>query len=54
MYFLYTKSRQYPSFGTISRFFGIPMDILPEVRTSSEIYGNIVDGILNGVPISGV
>ena len=30
------------------------MDILPEVRTSSEIYGNIVDGILNGVPISGV
>ena len=30
------------------------MDLLPEIRSSSEIYGAIADGILQGVPISGV
>lgn len=35
-------------------FFDIPQDILPQIRSSSEIYGNIVDGVLQGVPISGV
>lgn len=35
-------------------FFQIPEDILPQIRSSSEIYGNIVDGVLQGVPISGV
>ncbi|XP_031779656.1 glycerol kinase-like isoform X2 [Nasonia vitripennis] len=34
-------------------FFQIPEDILPQIRSSSEIYGNIVDGVLQGVPISG-
>lgn len=36
------------------KFFQIPSDILPEIRSSSEIYGPINDGLLRGVPISGV
>lgn len=35
--------------------FGIPMSILPEIRSSSEIYGVIVmDSLLDGVPIAGI
>ncbi|XP_076234211.1 glycerol kinase 3 isoform X2 [Calliopsis andreniformis] len=34
-------------------FFGIPTEILPEIRSSSEIYGYIQDDVLAGVPISG-
>lgn len=37
----------------LCRFFKIPMDLLPEIRSSSEIYGTIADGLLQGVPISG-
>lgn len=35
-------------------FFGIPDHILPEIKSSSEIYGNIQSGALKGVPISGI
>jgi glycerol kinase len=35
-------------------FFEISESILPQIRSSSEIYGNIVNGVLQGVPISGV
>lgn len=35
-------------------FFGIPLSILPKIKSSSEIYGHIKDGILKGVPIGGV
>ncbi|XP_057582911.1 glycerol kinase 2 [Hippopotamus amphibius kiboko] len=34
-------------------FFEIPMDILPNVWSSSEIYGQMKTGALEGVPISG-
>ncbi|XP_038125201.1 glycerol kinase-like isoform X1 [Cyprinodon tularosa] len=34
-------------------FFDIPMEILPLVRSSSEIYGHMKSGSLAGVPISG-
>ncbi|XP_003414177.1 glycerol kinase 2 [Loxodonta africana] len=34
-------------------FFDIPMDILPKVGSSSEIYGQMKTGSLEGVPISG-
>lgn len=34
-------------------FFNIPPNILPQIRSSSEIYGYIQDDILHGVPISG-
>ncbi|XP_040597759.1 glycerol kinase-like [Mesocricetus auratus] len=34
-------------------FFGIPMSILPRIRSSSEIYGLMKTGALEGVPISG-
>ncbi|KAM6220508.1 glycerol kinase 2 [Rhynchocyon petersi] len=34
-------------------FFEIPMDILPKVWSSSEIYGQVKAGCLEGVPISG-
>ncbi|XP_069698290.1 glycerol kinase 3 isoform X1 [Periplaneta americana] len=37
----------------LCRFFKIPKDLLPEIRSSSEIYGTIADGVLQGVPISG-
>ncbi|KZC05532.1 PREDICTED: glycerol kinase-like [Dufourea novaeangliae] len=38
---------------TLLQFFSIPPEILPEIRSSSEIYGYIQDDILAGVPISG-
>ncbi|MEO9200123.1 MAG: glycerol kinase GlpK, partial [Antricoccus sp.] len=33
---------------------GIPMSMLPEIRSSSEIYGECKPGILNGTPIAGI
>lgn len=36
------------------RYFNIPMDILPKILSSSEIYGQLADGPLKGIPISGV
>ncbi|XP_063241536.1 glycerol kinase 3-like [Bacillus rossius redtenbacheri] len=38
---------------TLCRFFDIPMHVLPEIRSSSEIYGYITEGPLQGIPISG-
>ncbi|OAD54533.1 Putative glycerol kinase 3 [Eufriesea mexicana] len=38
---------------TLLSFFDIPPEILPEIRSSSEIYGYIQDNVLLGVPISG-
>lgn len=38
----------------LCKIFGIPMHILPKVRSSSEIYGILSKTILKGVPISGV
>jgi len=32
----------------------IPMSMLPEIRSSSEVYGECRPGILNGVPVSGI
>ncbi|XP_045676344.1 glycerol kinase-like [Phyllostomus hastatus] len=37
----------------LCEFFEIPMKILPNVRSSSEIYGLMKVGVLEGVPISG-
>uniref|UniRef100_A0A3Q3MVZ4 glycerol kinase n=1 Tax=Mastacembelus armatus TaxID=205130 RepID=A0A3Q3MVZ4_9TELE len=37
----------------LCKYFGIPMEILPRVRSSSEIYGLMKSGELSGVPISG-
>lgn len=39
---------------TLLSFFNIPPEILPQIRSSSEIYGYIQDELLQGVPISGV
>lgn len=39
---------------TLCRYFDIPMQMLPEIRSSSEIYGKILIGPLSGIPISGV
>ncbi len=33
---------------------GIPMAMLPEIRSSSEVYGECRPGILNGTPVSGI
>lgn len=38
---------------TLLSFFDIPLEILPEIRSSSEIYGYIQNDVLSGVPISG-
>ncbi|XP_032667274.1 glycerol kinase isoform X1 [Odontomachus brunneus] len=38
---------------TLLSFFKIPAKILPQIRSSSEIYGYIQDELLQGVPISG-
>ncbi|CAG0912288.1 unnamed protein product [Notodromas monacha] len=46
------KTMQWDS--EICRFFEIPKDILPTIRSSSEVYGQIVDGPLHGTPISGI
>lgn len=35
-------------------FFGIDMDILPEIKSSSEVYGKVSHGALNGVEIAGI
>ncbi|XP_064471144.1 glycerol kinase 3-like isoform X1 [Ornithodoros turicata] len=37
----------------LCKFFDIPQSILPEIRSSSEIYGAMCEGPLAGVPISG-
>jgi glycerol kinase len=37
----------------LCQFFGIPMDILPAIKSSSETYGLIAEGSLKGVPICG-
>ncbi|XP_054479595.1 glycerol kinase isoform X2 [Anoplopoma fimbria] len=37
----------------LCKYFGIPMEILPKVRSSSEIYGLMKSGALSGIPISG-
>lgn len=39
---------------TLCRYFGIPMQMLPAIRSSSEIYGKISIGPLSGIPISGI
>ncbi|KAL7293733.1 hypothetical protein TKK_0012803 [Trichogramma kaykai] len=39
---------------TLCRYFNIPMHYLPQIRSSSEIYGKIRIGPLKGIPISGI
>ncbi|CAK9831126.1 Glycerol kinase 3 [Anthophora retusa] len=39
---------------TLCRYFDIPMQILPEIKSSAEIYGEIAIGPLKGIPISGI
>lgn len=39
---------------TLCRYFDIPMQMLPEIKSSSEIYGKISNGPLSGILISGV
>lgn len=39
----------------LCRFFSIPQHILPEIRSSAEIYGSISNPeIFTGIPIAGV
>jgi glycerol kinase len=33
---------------------GVPLSMLPEIRSSSEVYGTVADGPLKGVPIAGI
>jgi glycerol kinase len=36
------------------RAFSIPRQILPEIRSSSEVYGHVAQGPLRGVPVAGI
>jgi glycerol kinase len=36
------------------RAFSIPRQILPEIRSSSEVYGHVAQGPLEGVPVAGI
>jgi glycerol kinase len=36
------------------RAFSIPAQVLPEIRSSSEVYGHVADGPLKGVAIAGI
>jgi glycerol kinase len=38
----------------INRFFGIPEHILPEIKSSSTIFGYINQGPLKGIPVGAV
>lgn len=38
----------------LCEFFGIDMDILPEIKSSSEVYGKVAEGALKGVEIAGI
>ncbi|XP_049886227.1 glycerol kinase [Pectinophora gossypiella] len=35
------------------KFFEIPKSVLPDIKSSSEVYGHIADGCLKGIPVSG-
>ncbi len=39
---------------SIASDMGIPMSMLPEIRSSSEVYGECKPGVLDGVPIAGI
>ncbi len=39
---------------SIAADMGIPMSMLPEIRSSSEVYGVCRPGILNGTPVAGI
>uniref|UniRef100_A0A182J2M5 Probable glycerol kinase n=1 Tax=Anopheles atroparvus TaxID=41427 RepID=A0A182J2M5_ANOAO len=38
---------------TLGKFFDVPLEILPEIRSSSEVYGLIKFNPLRGIPLSG-
>ncbi|KAK2180002.1 hypothetical protein NP493_463g02056 [Ridgeia piscesae] len=38
----------------LCKFFDIPKEVLPEICSSSEIYGEVKDGVLKNIPISGI
>ncbi|UFN45259.1 glycerol kinase GlpK [Nocardioides okcheonensis] len=39
---------------SIASDMGIPMSMLPEIKSSSEVYGECKPGVLNGTPIAGI
>jgi glycerol kinase len=39
---------------SIAKDMGIPMSMLPEIRSSSEVYGECKPGVLNGTPVAGI
>jgi glycerol kinase len=40
--------------GDLLQAFDVPREILPEIRSSSEVYGEAKDGPLKGLPITGI
>lgn len=38
----------------LCKFLGVPDNLLPEIKSSSEVYGNLTEGPLIGIPIAGI
>lgn len=38
----------------LCKIFDIPMNVLPQIKSSSEIYGYLTETTLKGIPLSGV
>jgi len=48
------KTKNHAATAAFIRFFGIEKGTLPEIRSSSEVYGHFSGGALRGIPIAGV
>lgn len=53
-FFVWLIYKESITFSNPERFFGIPMNILPEIKSSAAQFGTIKNGSLNGVPITAV
>lgn len=38
----------------LCKIFDIPMSVLPQIKSSSEVYGYLTETTLKGIPLSGV
>ena len=51
---MYLRKQLSHVFTCLCRFFDVEKVLLPEIRSSAELYGTVKEGPLKGLPISGV
>ena len=51
---MYLRKQLSHVFTCLRRFFDVEKVLLPEIRSSAELYGTVNEGPLKGLPISGV